>query len=138
MVSRLVQQKHVRLGKQNLGKLDTHVPSLAESLSRPLKLIVTESQADEGLFCHHTRIVRTVICQGIIDLIHSYYEVLILLAFIILPDGKLGSDILQLILKRKQVSEGSHRLVNDALSPVMLHYLRKIPYLHTIRHGNLS
>ncbi len=138
MVSRLVKQEHVRLGKQNLGKLDTHVPPLAESLCRPVKLIITEPKAYQGLFRHHARIVGTVICQGIIDLVHTDYEILILLAFIILPLGKFGRNPLKFILKREHIGESRHGLVDYALPPVMFHYLRKIPDLHPAWNGNLT
>ena len=77
MIRRLVKKKDIRLRQQNLGKLDTHVPALAESLRRPRKLIVLESQTQQSPFRHDLRIVRTRISQTVIDLIHPDYKILI-------------------------------------------------------------
>ena len=77
MVRRLIEKKDIRLRQQNLCKLDTHVPALAESLRRPRKLIVLESQTQQSPFRHDLRIVRTRISQTVIDLIHPDYKILI-------------------------------------------------------------
>ena len=57
MVGRLVKEKHIRLGKKDLCKLDTHVPTLAERLCRTLKFFIFEAKTDEGLLRHYLRIV---------------------------------------------------------------------------------
>ena len=53
MIGRLIQHQEIGLGKQNLRKLDPHVPALAEGVGKSVEILIPESQAEEGLLGKH-------------------------------------------------------------------------------------
>ena len=138
MVGRLVQEQHVRLGKENLCQLYAHVPALAEGLRRPLQLIVAEAQTHQSAFRKHLRGLAAHIAEMVVDLVHPDYELLICLGLIVAPFGELIRYVGQFVLHCEYVGEGGHCLVYDAAAAVVLHYLGQVTYFQVAGHGNLA
>ena len=74
MVGRLIQKKDIRSRKQNLRQFDAHVPSLAESLGRPVELAVLEPESEQCPLRLHARRLRMLHSKPVIDFVHPGYQ----------------------------------------------------------------
>ena len=71
MVRGLVEQKDIRMGKENLGQLDAHVPALAEGFRMAVQFVFLEAQAEKRpLRLHPGRLPRFQ-GQPVVDLVQA-------------------------------------------------------------------
>ena len=59
VVGRLVQQQQIRLGQQQLGQRDAHLPAAAELIGLPRPVFLAEAQA--GQHAAHLRVQRVAV-----------------------------------------------------------------------------
>ena len=128
MVGGLVKEKHVRLAKKYLGKLHTHIPTLAEGLSIPLKFLFLKAKTLKHLQGACPGRLAGFQGKPVVDCIHPVYESRIFAGFIVLSLRKLGGKHFQLGLHLMDIVKDRENFLYHAHALMMLHDLGQIAY----------
>ncbi len=129
VVGRLVEQQQVRLGQQQLGQRDAHLPAAAElvRLARPVFLAESEAGEHAAHLCVERVAVERV--KALLEHRVAFRRGLVLLARVV-EYGQLPGEMLDFLFHLAQFVEDGEALFKDGATGERKAFLRQIADAH--------
>ena len=134
MVSRLVEQQHIRLFEKDLCKLDSHSPPPRELFRRSVEVGAFEAKSYESTLhfgfiiasAHHD---KTLMLLG-----EAFYKSVIIIAFIVGALSHFVLHVLESLLQSRRVGKSLACFFTDSGVVGNFHNLRQIAYCRGRRY----
>ena len=136
VVGRLVEQKEVGLGQQELGQLDSHTPSPRELARGSGEVLLTESQSDECPFDFRLIVETTHHVEALVLMCEAFDELKVVVRVVVGASGQLVVHGRQTLLHHLHLREGFLRLLHDRGVVADDHDLREIANRGLLLHGD--
>ncbi len=126
VIGRLVQQQHVGMAQQQLGKLDAHTPAARKLAGGPVEVRPAEAQALQSALRLCAEVGAAHHQEALVLAGEALYQLLIFFAFVVGAFGQFAVHPLDVCLQLEDVFEGEFGFFHHGAPVAEHHHLRKV------------
>ena len=138
VVSRLVQQQHVRMTQKNLGQLNTHTPPPRELPGRAVEIFPKETQTHKRALYLRLVVLATQHQVALMLLRKGLHQPGVIIALVILPCSQLFLQAVYALFQLNGIGESLAGFFPHGGIVLQFHYLRQVTHCGVVGHGYRS